>query len=426
MDYKARINALIHSKTVRNGGLFSAYSFFNKGVGFVLLILLAKYIQPSQYGELSLFNTLVSLLGYFVGLSTAGYLDISFFKEKREDFKKDFTSICIITLVVSLFICLVFVALQTYLIQWLKLESRFLFLGLAVAVMSVFINLNLSYWRVTEKISKYGLISCGYALFNFALSLYLVIYEDLNWHGRVYAQVICEVSFFSIAIFTFVKYKLFSSSTDWSRYKRILLWGMPLIPHQMSVWLRQGCDQYIINAFYTTADVGLFSFALNLTNVIIILGTAFNSTNSVTMFQTLSSDADSLTKIAKLRRQERAILLIYLFFTVVIILGAFIFVPVLLPKYVACLPYFLILSFYGLIQCLYFLVCNYLFYYNETKSLMWITFLCSLVHLALSFIFTRFSLYLTCSIYIVSFSLIFFLVWKKSRNLIKEILIVVS
>ena len=66
MEIKTRINNLIHSKTVRNGGLFSAFSFFNKGIGFVLLILLAKYIQPSEYGELSLFNTLVSLLGYFV------------------------------------------------------------------------------------------------------------------------------------------------------------------------------------------------------------------------------------------------------------------------------------------------------------------------------------------------------------------------
>lgn len=419
MEIKTRINNLIHSKTVRNGGLFSAFSFFNKGIGFVLLILLAKYIQPSEYGELSLFNTLVSLLGYFVGLSTAGYLDVSFFKEKREDFKKDFTSICVITLLVSSFICLIFVAFHAYLSSWLKLDVRFIFLGLAVAVMSVFINLNLSYLRVTEKISKYGLLSCGYAILNFILSLYLVIHEGLNWLGRVYAQFFCEVSFFSIAIIFFLKLRLFSISLEWERYKKILIWGIPLIPHQMSVWLRQGCDQYIINSFYTTADVGVFSFALNLTNVIIILGMAFNSTNSVTLFQTLSLDIPNAVKKQKLKKQEKAILFLYIFFTIAIIVGAFLLVPVVLPKYASCLSYFLILSFYGFIQCLYFLVCNYLYYYNETKSLMMITFLCSLLHLALSFIFTRFSLYLTCSIYIISFSLIFFLVWKKSRMLIK-------
>ena len=58
-----RFHSLIHNKTVRNGGLFAIFSFFNRGISFVLLTILARYISPADYGELSLFNTLITLLG---------------------------------------------------------------------------------------------------------------------------------------------------------------------------------------------------------------------------------------------------------------------------------------------------------------------------------------------------------------------------
>ena len=65
----------------------------------------------------------------------------------------------------------------------------------------------------------------------------------------------------------------------------MLLWGIPLIPHLATSFVRQGCDRFIINNYYTIEDVGIFSLALNLSNVIAIFGSGFNQSNSINLQQ---------------------------------------------------------------------------------------------------------------------------------------------
>ena len=420
MNIKELTNKAIHNKTIRNGGLFSVFSFTNRGIGFVLLILLAKFIQPEQYGELSLYSTYVELLGYFVGLSTAGYMSVSFFKETKDNFNKDFSAIFIITVVMSSILCMILLLFRNQLSVWLKIDVGFLFLGLTTAFMITILQLNLDYLRIKEKVSTYGILSCGYAIFNFVFSLFLVVNINFNWHGRVYAQTLSAFLLFFMAIVCFLRRKMFSFTKNWERYKKILIWGIPLIPHLISNWVRQGLDRYIIDATHTTADVGIFSFALTLSGIIGMVGMAFNATNSVNIYQILSSKIDNREKILKLKKAERMIMGIYAVSAILVVIGGALLVPIVLPKYSSAIPYMLILSVYQFIICLYYLVCNYLFYYNATRQLMLITVTSSVLHLILSVIFTRYSLFITASIYIFSFSYVLFFVHRKSRKLIKE------
>lgn len=415
-----RIDKLFHNKTIRNGGLFSIFSFFNRGISFLLLMLLAKYIGPKEYGELSMFNTYVMFLGYFVGLSTAGYLTVSFFKKTRDEFKQDFTAICIITFIVSSTFLVLFLPVSGWLSSVLKVSERLLFLGLLISFANVFTQLNLNYLRVQEKISWYGILSCGFALLNFFLTLYFVIIENKNWQGRVYAQLSCDIVFGVIGVVWFYKDKLYTFPDTWQRYKTILLWGIPLIPHLATIWMKQGLDRYIISASHTMADVGLFSFALNLASILIMIGSAFNQTNSVNLYQTLSNkNLTNIQKIDSLRKKEKWFTLLYIMVTFVILVFGILLIPLIMPNYTKSLPYFTILTFSGLAQCIYFLYCSYLFYYDKTRQLMYITFITALFHVLLSYTLTRYSLYLTCGANVVSQLIVTTLVILESKKIIK-------
>ncbi len=403
------------NKTLWNGVFFSSFSFFNRGINFVLLILLANYILPTEYGMLSLFGTLVVFLSYFIDSSTHGYVSVSFFQSDEKNFKKDFSAICVITVVISIVISTLFIIFHNYLSELLRLEPILLYVGIAISFFSVFVQLNLDYLRIHEKISLYGVLSCSFAVLNMLLALYFVTRLKLNWHGYIYAQVACNSIFFLIALIWFCKDHLLSIPKELKRYKTIILWGLPLIPHLASSWIRQGCDRYIIDASHNMSDVGIFSFALNLTSIIIMIGTAFNATNSVDLYKVLSSDTDERTKKANLKKKEHIISVIYILATIIIMFTTITFVPLVLPNYTKSLPYFAILSVYGFMHCMYFLYCNYLFYFNQTKQLMYITFGTSVFHLILSLLLTRYSLYFTSAIYIISFSIMTLLVRKKAR-----------
>lgn len=154
----------------------------------------------------------------------------------------------------------------------------------------------------------------------------LVVAMKLGWEGRIYAQVTCAVLYGLIAIYVCCRYRLFLfKGISWFKIRPILMWGVPLIPHLATSWIKQGGDRYIINYYYTFAEVGIFSFALNLSNIIDMIGSAFNQTNSVSIYQVLSSNLDD--KWERLQRQIKAIFIVYTIGVVAVLAVCSILIP---------------------------------------------------------------------------------------------------
>ena len=408
------------SKGIINGGLFSLYSFVNRGINFVLLIIIAKFIPPGDYGQLSLFTTVVTFLSYFIALSSIGYESISYFKKSRDEYKADFTAIHIIATAMLAFFAIVLLCFGDKLGDYLSLSSQLLWIALIIVFGDVFPQMFLGFYRVTQNLKRYGIVSIGTAFLNFLLTLLFVITLAQGWMGRIYSQLVCSLAVAIIAIIAYNKYDLLSfNNHSQERFTDIIKWGVPLIPHMAAIWIRQGLDRYIINDAHTIEDVGLFSFALNLTSVIIMVGSSFNNSFSVDIYQTLSSDKKNDEKKKSLLSKTKKMALLFLGASVLIVLGSSVFIPLLLPGYKDALPYFYILAFYGLIQCLYFLVVNYLFYYKKNKWIMYTTLGTSLLHLGLSLLLTRYSLYLTCFIYVFIQALIVSFIFILSKKVLK-------
>ena len=403
-----------------NGTMFSIFSFINKGISFVLLIILARYIAPAEYGRLSLFTTIVSFLGYLVALSCQGYFAVSYFQRKGELFRQDFTSIVVITTVCTIVLSICLLISQDKITGIADLPNQFLWFAIFISFAQIFSHIFLDYLRIQEKIVRYGLFSCGFAIISFFLSLFFVVNRGMNWEGRVYAHLVCAVSFGIIGILLLARDKLFTKHISLNGIKTIVLWGVPLIPHHATSWLRQGCDRFIINSSHTIEDVGVFSFALTLTSVILMIGTAFNATNSVSIYKILSLNTDAKTKKQRLKKQMYNIGLIYTVGYAIVLVGASFLIPFLLPRYTDSLPYFWITSVYGYLNCLYFLFVNYLFYYHKNHNIMMITFGSSCVHLCLSLLLTRYSLYFTSFIYVITQLVVLFLISKQAIKVVRK------
>lgn len=411
---------LINNKTLIKGGLYSLFSFFNKGVSFVLLVLLANYIAPADYGRLSLFATIVQFMTIVIALSSEGFFSVSYFQRKGELFRCDMSSIAVITVCNSLIFCILLLFLQNWLSRASDLPTFSLWLTIPIAFFTIFLHLLADYYRVREKIWTYGAVSVGNAVLNFATSLFLVIAIGLSWKGRAYSQLACTVLFGLLGLFIFIKDRLFTRNITWDNIKMVALWGIPLIPHHAANWVRQGGDRFIINHFYSVEEVGIFSFALTITSVIVTIGIAFNSTNSVSIYQTLSLEISPEQKKKKLDGITRNVFRIYILGFILCFIGGIVLVPILLPQYSKSVPYFAITAFYGLLQCLYFLYSNYLFYYHKNQEVMLITFFSSLFHLFASFALTRFSLYLTSIVYVLTQLIVLLLIKNRCKKVLSE------
>ena len=408
MKIIAKIEAILKNETIRNGSLFSLFSFINNGISFFLLLILANFITPTEYGYLNLFNTVIMVIGYFITMSSDGYLSVSYFRDGKDATKQCISSALLTAVIVSTLFYLLLFFKGEFISSHLHLPIQVLYLAILIRFLSVSLGMAMNYFRIQKKVLTYGIISCGNSLLFFCLAIFFVKWMQLSWLGYILSQTCCNFLFCLWALCIFL-HKRFICRPSIDFWKKMLLWGIPLIPHLATIFIKQGCDRYIINHFHGVEEVGLFSFALNLANIIVTVGMAFNASNSVNLFEILSNTKlDIIQKKFQVRKFQRNIFFIYLGASIVITIAGLIFVPIFLPKYENSMPYFAILAIFGFLHCLYFLFTNILFYYKKTKNLMYITFFTSIIHLLMS-------LYYTCGIYCIAELIILILVYRKAR-----------
>lgn len=414
------IEKLKNNVFFRNGALFAFFSFLNSGISFILLLILAKFIPPSEYGELNLFNTFVTLLTIFISLNATGIIAVDFFTSSKIELKRVLNTVLLLSTISLCFFSVLFSLFSDTLEVVVGLSIEYQWLGLFFCYMQVFSMINLDIWRLEENPISYGLYSVATVLGNFVLTLVLVILFNQGWLGRLYAQVGVSILFFFISVFFLIKRGYLQKITPtYQSIKSALSFGLPLIPHNASSWVRQGLDRYIINYFYLTAEVGLYSFAYNFANIIHIIGLAFNATNSVYIYKNLAKDENVARAV--LYRQTKMMILFFVIITFVVFVLASLFIPLIMPEYEQSLPFLFPLCMSSMFQCVYYLFVNYLFYYKKTRNLMYITFIMSVIHVLLSVLLTRYSVIYTAYITMVINLLIALFVFLYSRKIYKLI-----
>lgn len=418
----AKIKSLVNNRTLKNGALFSGFSFINRGISFFLLLILANYIAPVEYGYLNLFATVVMIIGYFIAMSTEGYLSVVFFKEGIEGIKNAISCIFSTSLIVSAVLISSLLIAGDSIATLLNLPLNLLYLAIVICFFTLYSHIFLDLFRLRENVKVYGIFSCSNAILNFISSIVLVKFLSMGWEGRIYSQTFCFAAYGLIGIIFLIQKKLFVLPQK-KFWKDMLIWGIPLIPHLATNFIRQGCDRYIINYNHSIEEVGLFSFALNLTNIIIMIGMGFNQSNSVEIYKVLGSkELDAKAKVQRLNHQRKQIFWVYLTLSLMVCAAAYIMIPWILPKYTKAIDYFLILAMYGFLQCVYFLFTNILFFYKRTRLIMSITFISSIIHLILSLVLTPYSLFATCAIYVLSqFLICLFIIFFSMKTLSEKV-----
>lgn len=413
------IKRVLNNKNFRNGALFALFSFFNTGINFVIMMVMARFIKPDSYGQLSLFTTMVLLLSIFVCLNTNGFIGVNFFSSSKERIQRLLNVVLLTTLFVYMVILTLIYCFTSTFEQISGLTIIYQFYAISFCMLNVVNALLLDIWRLEEKVWRYGTFSILLVICNLILTVLFVGFLKWDWQGRMYAQVITCACFAMSALYILVKkgyiHKIFPKKDDFAGAYRF---GIPLIPHSTSFWLRQGLDRYIINAFTTQTMVGLFSFAANFANIIQIVGTAFNSSNSVHIYKMLSDFDD--TKMKKLKRDCHLLVLFYAALMLVVFVGAYLFIPLIFPKYEECIKYIFPLCIGAMFQCFYLVYVNILFFYQKTRQLMYITFSLSLLHAALSFVFTRHGAIYTAYISVLVNILIAVCVYKYSQHILEK------
>src|SRR5215470_6774268 len=105
--------------------IYTFVSFLGAGINFFLMPYLSHFLDPAEYGILSILNSYVTILIPLIGLVASGLITVEYYRLKdRSEFASLFSSIQLIPLVTSLFLLLVSLLFSKRIADFLEIPQK--------------------------------------------------------------------------------------------------------------------------------------------------------------------------------------------------------------------------------------------------------------------------------------------------------------
>ena len=344
-----------------------------KALPFIVLPIIATFLTPADFGLLSNFNVLIQLFNAVLTMKLMSFVQADYYHRSEEENKKMVSNLIYLALMVSTILLSVSFVFKAKLYGWLLLEAFWITLALFVAFGNYVFELRSTLLRLEEKPKNFALLQFIISVSNAGLTLFLVAALEWAWKGRVAALVVTAFLMLVLLFSYFVRNGWFPKPLSLDQIKELLRFGLPLLPHSITPFLRMGVDKIIITAAIGLAANGVYSFAATLAAVFTMLLSSFFSAYTPQVYKSLSTfDGSQSEKSEKVKIVVQGYIAL-LTFAVAMFIGfwviRFIVFQWMNESYfesIVYLPWFLIdVFFLGLFQ----LFSAYVIYSKNTKML---------------------------------------------------------
>jgi len=353
-----------------------------------MLPLLSHYLLPADYGIVSNFGVLTGIVGLLITCSIDGSISVNYYNFTLDNLKIYIYNCFLVSFCIFLLVFLFVVIFNNQLYKLLFVTFEYQLLCVFMSFFNLFTIINLVLWRLEEKPLAFGIYDLTNTIINITLSLIFVILLKQSWIGRVNAIVISTVVYGAFSCLFLYKRGYLKAIYNRRYFKDILFFGVPLIPHALSFWVRSGIDRVFISEIWGTSAVGLYATGFQFGILVSFLVLAFNNAFVPYLYKTLSNKNEEELAIQK----EKMVKLTYLIMlgllicgTVFVFFSNFILNLFFAKTYIEAADFILWAIISQIFQSFYLLFVNYIFFSKQTKKLALITISCALLQLPLSY-----------------------------------------
>lgn len=399
--------------------IFTFFEFLNKGIPFLLLPILTRYLTPEDYGVIATFLVFTSFFAIFMGLSGHGAVDANYFRLAKKRLAKYISNVVFVLLLSFSTILILILFLHTLIEEQFGIPLVWQLFALLVALSQFITLINLTLWVIEKRPINYGIYQTSQTLLFATLSLFTLVALEMSWIGHLASLVIAAVGFGLLSTFFLYKRGYLKLKLRKLYIKDFLMFGIPMVPHQFGDWLRTQGDKLLIVSFIGSAATGIFSVGHQLAFVMLILITALNKSIYPSLYQILSAQPDLIQKKEIVKKSYQLGLSITLVGVIGFVLTPFLY-PYLLGENFQSASLITQLIIVAMVfEAFYYLVVNYIFYSKQTRILAKITFSMALFHIFVSYVLIailKFDYHAIAYSMILSSFIQFLLVWIFSNR----------
>ncbi|MFW1923301.1 oligosaccharide flippase family protein [Acinetobacter geminorum] len=361
-------------RILKDSFIYLIGELFAKSLPFLMLPYLTRKLGPEGFGELSYYLTMLSLFGIFVGLSQEGAVTRYFYFYGKKALNTVVKAGYLFNIAISFILLLG--------CWWFKAEIM-AYVVLATMFQS-FVNVQLALRQCQKQPLKYIIIQIILSLTNVLFTVAALEYFNQELVAyRILAIVIANLTTFLIA--SLVLGDLFKDSYrfTWQRLRLglfyIFSFGLPLILHQSSFFIKGQLDRIFIYQQYSKAELGIYSAGVQIAAVLPIVLMALNKAIVPHYYQGLKNNTLNIERIKRYTLYSLPLCILpaiigwllpesfYLWFLGQSYNGSKYYVIIYLLGFGANLPYLILV--------------NYFFFYAKNKTISTISFISSVVYL---------------------------------------------
>ena len=364
--------------------VFVLASFLLRGVSFLTTPIFTRLVEPAQYGLIVTYNNWSAIVEVFavLGMTSAGVFNIGL-NDYRDDQDRYISSVLVLCTLADLISFILLFAFKRLFPGILTLPDHLLLLmGLHFILYPAQV-----FWITRERYAyRYraaAIVSVLCTLLSTAAAILAVLYlpgenkgEIRLWSGEMVVLV------FSLPIYIMLlaKGRCF---VDTARWKKILAYALPLLPHYLAQHVMNNSDRIMVNNLVSESAAAIYSLAVTTSLVMTVIWSAVNGSLVPYTYEKMNAgETDGI------RRISVPLVLFYgvmCFGVTLITPELFLFLaPVTYHEGIFAVPPVAAVAF---LSAMYNLLANVEFYYKKTKWIAISTVVAAVVNVVLNAVF---------------------------------------
>lgn len=241
----------------------------SKFLSVFLLPVLARIFSPNDYGTIDLLTTSFSIIFMVVILGLDGALTFYYFDSKHDERDKYINSVTSFEMIIACIVSLVIIFLSDYISRIIFSSINYSIYIKMIAVTTpfeLFISFGMRVTRLYFRPWLYNVIVFGRFILYAITTVIFVVFLKMSIYGYFLGQIVtCIV----LSVFILVVLRKTWKFTIQIEYlKKMLFYGVPLVPVSFAYWLMNSSGRYFLQHYCSIDDIGYYAVALKIATLI--------------------------------------------------------------------------------------------------------------------------------------------------------------
>lgn len=377
---------------LKNTLIYTLTDGLSKALSFVLLPIVSRFLAPEQLGIAANFDVVQNVLMLLAGQAIVNALPYFYYKLTKRQ-----TAILVSNLLMLIIVTCVILANLIFFVS--DIIENYLHIGIALQLLTIvsavaylLSGVNLVLYRLEDKPYSFSNLQILQSLLYILLTIILVVNLQMGALGRIYSIVCTYVMMAIIHITLLARRHYLVLKIDKASMKILLKFGIPLLPHSLSFWIKGGMDKILLTTFCGLAINGLYSMAMSFGAIYTIFYQAFSNAfvpylqKRISLMKPETEKEEKLFLVRLSYKIGGGFIILYF-----IIVGCcwLVIYHILDPKYYLSFQFIPYIMLASTINSFYGLFVQYPYTVKKTFGLGIITFSGSLIQLLLTYFFVR-------------------------------------